>query len=181
MTSGTQALATLLNSERIYEDLTLAFEHPDKWSQKIVLREFVDVPIEYEYRGFVVDGKLTCMCQYYHFAYFEHLHKDKDKIEKMVTEFFDSLKDKVPLTEKTYVIDFAMDLPNNKVYLIEINPFGKYIGMGTSTAMFDMQKDEAILFGRAGWEFRMETKPPTNILPLCNNAMRALLETKLQE
>lgn len=74
------------------------------------------------------------------------------------------------------VIDFAVDLANERVYVIELNPFGKlllclfsitsnlthahthvtctctgdYDGMGTSCAMFDKAdaKDRAVLFAK---------------------------------
>lgn len=48
------------------------------------------------------------------------------------------MKDRVPINDKTYVVDWAVDLNSDKVYIIEINPFGDYEGMGTSPAMFNL-------------------------------------------
>jgi hypothetical protein len=68
----------------------------------------------------------------------------QSKIESRVLAFFDEIKDKVPLSPKEYVslkhitmclteisvecvevVDFAVDLRNDKIYVIELNPFGR--------------------------------------------------------
>jgi len=155
----------MLGSQRIYEDLTLALEHPRTWSQHMVVRQWVSVPIEYEFRGFVYNNKLTCLSQYYHYCYFPGMVQIKSKIEQMIQAYFEKIKDVVPLRPQEYVVDFAVDVDNDKVYIIEINPFGNYEAMGTSTSMFDKKRDAAILFGD-GWEFRVELGSPEDIFKI---------------
>jgi hypothetical protein len=53
-----------------------------------------------------------------------------------------------------------VDLPHNRAYIVELNPFGAPDGMGTGTVMFDIDDahDCEILFGREAFEFRVETQ-----------------------
>lgn len=149
-------------------------------------RKFVPVPIEYEFRAFVVNNKLRAMCQYYHYLFFPKLVQNKDKIDQLVHEKFEELKDVVPIPDKTYVrptqhhsscsarlfislhkvIDWAVDLDNGKTYIIELNPFGDYEGMGTSPSMFKLHisnmdrrgPERDLFFGDGKYEFRIETE-----------------------
>jgi len=179
MFDAKEILSIFLSSDRVYEDLRLAMDYKDQWSQKFVIRQWIPIPVEYEYRGFVFEGKFNCLSQYYHYTYFPHLVKEKDVIEKKIKTFWNQMKDQVPLQPKTYVIDFAVDLKNDRVYLIELNPFGDYEGMGTSCAMYDKVKeqDRAILFNKDKdiWDFRIETGPAENIYKLMGNEWRNLM------
>jgi len=63
---------------------------------------------------------------------------------------------------KTFIfLDFLVDINKKKVYIVEINPFGKPDGMGTGTVMFDLKNphDYTVLFGESEFEFRIETEP----------------------
>jgi len=174
MDSAKEILTTMLSSERVYEDLSLALDYPAQWNQHFVIRKFVPIPIEYEFRGFVLNKKFKCMCQYYHYIYFPHLVQQKKEIEKTILEFWEKNKDRIPLD--TYVVDFALDTENKRVCIIELNPFGDYEGMGTSTSMFDKVKDRAILFGDAPWEFRVELEPPTDIFKIMGDKWKAIMK-----
>merc|ERR1712196_136920 len=89
-----------------------------------------------------------------------------DIIYNRIINTWREIKDIIPIKSKSYVIDFAINLKNNKSYVIELNPYGNYDGMGTSTAMFDIKKDHAILFAPVNddktndisntFEFRLE-------------------------
>lgn len=63
------------------------------------------------------------------------------------------------------MLDLVVDLENEKVLIVEINPFGKPDGMGTGTVMFNLRDknsvDREILFGERGFEFRVETEELT--------------------
>jgi len=73
----------------------------------------------------------------------------------------------VPVEDKTYVVDWAVDLEKEEVYVIELNPFGDYENMSTSPAMFNLHNDvllmdckgpdRNIFFGDGAFEFRIET------------------------
>ena len=114
------------------------------------------------------------MSQYFSGAFFPELVQNKSKIYGMVKDFFATVRDKVQLDPGDYVMDLAIDLPNNKVYVIELNPGGPPDGHGTGTPLFDLSKelDRAILFGENqsdgnetdDFEFRIRTSPPTEKL-----------------
>lgn len=59
------------------------------------------------------------------------------------------------------MLDLVVDVPQQRVHIVEINPFGKPDGMGTGTVMFDLKKpeDRAVLFGEREFEFRVEIEP----------------------
>jgi len=168
LTSAKSVLEMFLESERINSDLDLALSFKHQWSQHFIVRKFVKIPIEYEFRAFIVDNELKAMCQYYHYIFFPTLVQNKDRIEKLILTKFDEIKSKVPFIEKTYVVDWAVDLDNNRVYTIELNPFGDYEGMGTSPCMFKLHKDivtmdrlgpdRQLFFGPTNFEFRIEEK-----------------------
>lgn len=128
-----------------------------------MLREWVDIPIEFEFRGFVYDNKLTALCQYYDEVCYPELLEKKTAIEDAILSFFEQVKDRVPITPKEYVLDFLVDVTQSPplVKIVEINPFGRPDGMGTGTVMFDLRKeeDQAILFGEAPFQFRVEEVP----------------------
>eukprot|EP01126_Amoeba_proteus_P000652 TRINITY_DN10181_c0_g2_i1.p1 TRINITY_DN10181_c0_g2~~TRINITY_DN10181_c0_g2_i1.p1 ORF type:complete len:339 (-),score=65.66 TRINITY_DN10181_c0_g2_i1:105-1121(-) len=164
-----EVLNMFLSSERIDSDLDLALEFKDQWSQHFVVRKFVDIPIEYEFRAFVVNDELRAMCQYYHWMFFPTLLENKEKLNSLILHKFHEIKHRIPILSKTYVVDWAVDLGNSKVYIIELNPFGDYEGMGTSPAMFALNQsdglmdrqgaDRNIFFGDGTYEFRLEEKP----------------------
>jgi len=166
---ASEVIHMFLSSERINSDLKLALEYPDNWTQDFVVRKFVAIPIEYEFRGFVVNNQLRAMCQYYHWIYFPTLVENKEKLNSIILKKFEEIKDKVPIESKTYVVDWAVDLENENVFIIEINPFGDYEGMGTSPAMFQLHindgkmdrqgTDRNLFFGDGAYEFRIEDKP----------------------
>ncbi len=110
VTTADEVMNTFLASERIYEDLQLASEHPAKWSQKFVLRQWIDIPIEYEFRGFVYNNELTALSQYYHFCYFPEIAHKKSLIQQKIKTFFNHVKSHVPLNPKEYVRRIALHL-----------------------------------------------------------------------
>eukprot|EP01125_Pyxidicula_operculata_P011479 TRINITY_DN375_c1_g1_i1.p2 TRINITY_DN375_c1_g1~~TRINITY_DN375_c1_g1_i1.p2 ORF type:complete len:344 (-),score=70.84 TRINITY_DN375_c1_g1_i1:71-1102(-) len=156
-----EVIETLLSSDRVMNDeIPLALEHcKNVWNEKLIIRKWCSVPIKYELRGFVIDNKLTGLCQYYDEIFYHQLYDNKDKIQNLVLGFFDTIKNIIPITPKEYVVDFLVDLPNEKVIVVEINPFGKPDGMGTGTVMFNLKDDNdaKTLFGENPFEFRIET------------------------
>jgi len=156
ITSGEEALNLLCESERIYEDFELALDRPN-FNVQLIVREWIDIKIEYEFRGFVVNGVLTAVSQYSDPCYFEDLIKNKSKCEKQILDFFkNTLKDTIPIN--SYIIDFALvPLPENedqfKIWVIELNPYNDYEGCGAGSCLFDWKKDREVLTN--GYEFRI--------------------------
>jgi len=144
------------------DEIPLALEHSKRiWNETIVIRKWCPIPIKFELRGFIFGNVLTGLCQYYDEVLYQEILKNKEKIQNLVFEFFESVKHLIPITPKEYVLDMIVDIVQNKVLIVEINPFGKPDGMGTGTVMFDLKKevDADILFGKKPFEFRVETEP----------------------
>jgi hypothetical protein len=157
-----EVIETLLYSNRVVTDeIPLALDHLDTWKVQIVLRRWCDLPVRFEFRGFVFDNKLTALCQYYNEVVCPDVIVNKEKIQHLIQNFFEQVRDRIPITPKEYVIDFLVDLENDKVLIVEINPFGKPDGLGTGCVHFDpsCSLDAAVLFGEAEFEFRLDTNP----------------------
>jgi len=142
LSTAQEVIETLLASDRVVRDeLPLALEHSKRiWKENIVIRQWCSIPIQFELRGFVFDNKLSGLCQYYDEVYYPELFTNKDLIVKIVLDFFDSVKNVIPITPKEYILDIIVDLQNKKALIVEINPFGKPDGMGTGTVMFNLKK-----------------------------------------
>ena len=56
--------------------MLLALQHGDRWEQNVAIRQWVDIKVSQEYRGFVKDGKLTAVSQYNHLCAFPDLVGD---------------------------------------------------------------------------------------------------------
>lgn len=79
VTSGLEAVQLLISSTRVGEDLQYAFEPGDEDFSKrasLVLREWVEIPLWAEFRGFVWNGNLTTVGQYNHPVVFPQLKHD---------------------------------------------------------------------------------------------------------
>lgn len=74
------------------------------WKEHIVLRKWNAIPIQFELRGFIFDNKMTALCQYYDEVVYPELVENQEKISKLVLNFFDQVKDKVPIEPKVCCI-----------------------------------------------------------------------------
>eukprot|EP01090_Pellita_catalonica_P016758 TRINITY_DN4892_c0_g1_i1.p1 TRINITY_DN4892_c0_g1~~TRINITY_DN4892_c0_g1_i1.p1 ORF type:complete len:227 (-),score=28.76 TRINITY_DN4892_c0_g1_i1:13-693(-) len=64
VSNGTEGMALLLQSERVRSDLEFAVQHNDP-NVKIVIREWIEMPLSSEYRCFVYKKQLTAISQYF--------------------------------------------------------------------------------------------------------------------
>lgn len=168
--SATEALALLGASERVLDDLELALENLGGWSQQLVVREWAAVPLWAEVRGFVVDGALTALSQYFAPCRFAEL-QDAAVRARLVDGVRGVLAQIAPLLPgRTVVADFA--LVGTRVLVMELNPFHDYEGCGTSACMFDWRVDADVLAGRAPFEFRFVTHDAPNIKALVGTEWR---------
>lgn len=152
--SGKEAMELLLSGKRVYEDIisALEFSKTVKFEQKIFIREWIDIPIEMEFRGFVYKKNLNAISQYYHYCYFSNLSKHIPTIKKRIKDFYNSIKDQISFD--SFIIDFAV--LKDRVILIELNPFF----LGTDPCLFSWKTDRNI-FEKGLFEFRIRTEPVT--------------------
>ncbi len=140
--SGAEAVELLVSSTRVGEDLEYGLEGSDSdaaFSErcKLVVREWVQLPLWSEFRGFVWGRKLTALGQYNHPVVFPDLKAKVPVILDDIKVFFESVKGSIPLDN--YIIDFGWT--PNCVYLVEINPFDGEIVFPASTGLWNWDKD----------------------------------------
>lgn len=174
--TSNQVLDMFLRSERIYQDLLLAaVNQKDKYDENFVIRKFVDIDVDMEFRGFVYNYELVALSQYNYAIFSERLCAKKDDYKNMVKDYFDNtLKPKLTSSKfpANSIIDFAICDDGKKLWVIEVNPYLET----TDGALFSWQHEGPILRGESGFVFRITEKPRPGskaILPL---SIRKLLE-----
>eukprot|EP00026_Physarum_polycephalum_P011726 Phypoly_transcript_11967.p1 GENE.Phypoly_transcript_11967~~Phypoly_transcript_11967.p1 ORF type:complete len:362 (+),score=58.85 Phypoly_transcript_11967:36-1088(+) len=153
-----EALQLVMYSSRAISDMKRALDNLDvsPWNMKAIVREFVDIPIEGEFRGFVHNKKLNALSQYYADCYFEDLPPRREAIGSAVQKFFYShIQSLLPFD--SYIIDFVV-FKNNDVMIVELNPYS----VTTGACLFDWQKDKAQL-ENGPFELRVNTEPVKNV------------------
>ena len=169
ISNGLEALELLLTSERVYEDLEYALRGPPEgdnktnkvWNTSICARAWDPrLTPQSEFRGICWNGKLTCLCQYFHPLYFSELAEKKEEIEHDIlkTTEIEGVNKAVSELGGCCIIDFAW-LGSGEVAIIELNPFDG-VCLGTfpaSTGLFlwEDEKDKRIMKGEDEFEFRI--------------------------
>lgn len=101
-----------VRSERVYQDLLLAaVNRPEVYNTNFVIRKFVDIPVDMEFRGFVNDGTLNAISQYNYLIFSKRLVELKEALHRQVLSFFNDVvapKLRSSNFPKNYVIDFAV-------------------------------------------------------------------------
>jgi len=170
--SGNEAINLLTTSERIFEDMELALETPNKFQNGLIIREWIDIPLELEFRGFVYGRKLTAVSQYFHPLYFPSLLTKQELLSQRIQDFYyNQVLEK--LNVDNCIIDFAIS-QDDRVLVIELNPFNDYEGCGTDPCLFDWKKDQNILVGKEPFEFRVRKSPREDVDSLVKECLRNL-------
>jgi hypothetical protein len=157
VSSGKEAVTIMLDSWRVAEDLMSAYDKETGkdlgYGISVVVRGWnPEICPKCEFRGFVINGELTCVGQYWHKLYFAELKNVKDQIGKDCLDFFnEKLKDFMPVPNA--MLDLAWLGPGN-VLLIEVNPLANGLGsFKASTGLFDYEED--VLQGKKPFEIRI--------------------------
>jgi hypothetical protein len=157
-------------SERVYQDLSLALEHPDRFEQHFIVRKWADIDPGMEFRGFFFNGKLNALSQYNHLVFYPEVVEKKDEILNKIIDFFET-KVKPKLAKRDfkdgYVVDFAITSATSSssststtssslgdVWVIELNPFV----YSTDGCLFSWKAERNIL-ENGPFEFRIRTQP----------------------
>lgn len=179
--TGEKALEMLLDSARVFEDLDYALNGLEECSSaradaltnetlrpcslSLVARAWDPrLTLQSEFRGIAWDGKLTCLCQYFHPLYFPELHEQRDKIESDCKRLFQrsSVQSAVQFLGGHCMVDFAWLGPGD-VIIVELNPFdGVCLGnFPASTGLFlwDNEPDKRIMKGEVPFEMRLRDQP----------------------
>ena len=106
-----EVIEMFIKSERIYQDMLLALSNTERFRENFVIREFVDIEVDMEFRGFVFNEKLNALSQYNYLIYSDNLYKNKTIIQDLILDFFNQQVSQLlskSSFSKNYVIDFAV-------------------------------------------------------------------------
>mmetsp|Transcript_16352 Transcript_16352/g.20370 ORF Transcript_16352/g.20370 Transcript_16352/m.20370 type:complete len:414 (-) Transcript_16352:243-1484(-) len=191
--NASDAIDLLLDSERVYEDLKYAlndsvsspdcFKSHDKtqidkrkevpysqqkeqmWNMTIVARAWDPrLTASSEFRGICWNGKLTCLCQYFHPLFFSELVSKKDVIENDIHAMVrrEDVQRAIDRLGGHCIIDFAWLAPGVAL-IVEMNAFdGGWLGtLPASTGLFlwDDPSDQLVMRGESPFEFRIRERP----------------------
>ena len=170
--NASQVLEMFCKSERIYQDMLLAIQKEERFVENFIIREFVHIDVDMEFRGFVYDGRLTALSQYNYLIYSKRLEERKKEIELFIRNFFDrKVMPKLDKFIKNFIIDFALVNDGSECYVIEINPFLET----TDGALFSWQHEKSILESRDGFCFRIVDRSKPGAKAMLPNSIRCLM------
>ncbi|KAK2751802.1 hypothetical protein FQN55_009244 [Onygenales sp. PD_40] len=96
-------------------------EEPPKIPYHLVLRKYINLNPSLEFRCFVRNRQLLCLCQR-DLNHFEFLFGLRDELREKIQSFFDEkLRDTFP--DPDFVFDVYVPPPHNRVWLMDINPW----------------------------------------------------------
>lgn len=181
--TGEEAVQLLVSSTRVGEDLQYALEPGEeevpidtlRFSERcsLVLREWVDIPLWAEFRGFVWGKKLTSIGQYNHPVVFPQLPPLVPTILSDLEKFYETIKSQIPVDR--YIIDFAWTPA--QVYLVEINPFDGEIVFPASTGLWNWERDrEQMMNGPIELRIRRTEQDPLLLRNTTDPVWRTVLD-----
>jgi len=151
--SAQEAMQLLKDSSRVYQDLLRACKQ-EKWDIQILVREWIDIPVQSEFRAFVYNKKIRAISQYYDVCFFPELIQDKENIIKRIQYYFETIKDKIPMEH--CILDLLV--LKDRIKIVELNPYGSCTG----SAMFSWKTEAKLLregLPDGSFEFRITTAP----------------------
>lgn len=162
-------------SERIYQDMLLALQFKDGFCENFVVREFVEIEVDMEFRGFVHHGELVALSQYNYLIHSPRLCKNKDLVaDRILTFYQQTLRPKLQAAKfgENFIIDFAIGSKDDKLWVIEINPFL----VTTDAALFSWENERPILEGQGeGLQFRVTLRPRPGSKAMLPQSIKSLL------
>lgn len=149
----------LLRSDRVYQDL-FQQELFSKENQPFdisvhVAPFFSEFDPNWEFRGFVADGKKTCLTMYSPFTFVPEIAQKKDEILAVIQEMWDKVMPKIQ--SENYCVDFAVKPDLSKTWIVEVNNFLPPLA-GTGLFVFQRAKDRDTLL-KGPFEFRVLEDP----------------------
>ncbi|KAJ7624840.1 hypothetical protein FB45DRAFT_87601 [Roridomyces roridus] len=144
---------SLVLSERVWQDMTLAMRHPDTWQQNIILREWQPVPIDMEFRTFISKTRMTAISQYAYQLCSPRL-TTAEKLDPAIAAIRTLYEDRLrPILSASpafadCVIEFGVIPPESeggewRAIVIEINPFEET----TDGGLFSWTRERQLIEG----------------------------------
>lgn len=153
------SLKPLYNSDQVIKHITSnklfvfqEYDILDKDSYVIMMPWNTIIDERYEFRIFVVNGKLTAISIQKWFDIIQHTQEELKIFKHALSniKFLDSFE------TKTFVADIYVDMETKECHLIEVNPFGAHCGAGSS--LFNWIEDYDILHGNNGDNHKIQLR-----------------------
>ena len=146
VTTAREALALLVSSGRVEQDLELAVAAVASAGgggvcMALLVREFLPgLHVEQEFRGIVFGGSLNAVTQYFGEIFFERLQDGRVRgaILAAIVALFERVRGLIPL--QNYIVDFAVD-EAGVATILELNP---YAPSTTACLYYAWTKDRAL-------------------------------------
>eukprot|EP00051_Salpingoeca_urceolata_P001561 m.41977 g.41977 ORF g.41977 m.41977 type:complete len:181 (-) comp11506_c0_seq3:265-807(-) len=165
------ATPSLRNSFPKYTQLRSNSTQEQRFHENLVVREWVPMDVDMEFRGFVANGALNALSQYNHLAFFPRLAELSGSIVARVREFFATeVRHRLCDHFGSYVIDFGFSVDMEQIFVIELNPFLET----TDGAMFSWNNERELL-EHGPFEFRFREKVAHGAAALMQSDWRDLL------
>jgi len=100
-----------------------------------------ELTLDYEFRCFVSNDRITAITQYDHYAVYPHLEPQRASIQRLIEQKWSEVHGHI--LQRDYVVDFGFLPQRNEVVLIEISPLRRCTGAGC----FHWTLDHDLLFG----------------------------------
>lgn len=167
-----EAVAMLVRSERVFQDLTARLLHEEAFRMCVVVRAWADLEPEMEFRVFVYNARLTAITQYYRACYVASIGERAAEIEARVSEF---VRERVipavaSLGLPSYVVDVV--LGPDGAHVVELNHFHST----TSPGLFDWVADADALRDGERVHFRCLRAAPANALAELHVPLRVIVD-----
>ncbi|KAJ3440915.1 cell division cycle protein 123 [Anaeramoeba flamelloides] len=170
-----EAIHLLTHSKRILMDLTIALKQEQEVIENFVFREWQEIDVDMEFRGFVYNSNLNAVSQYFQYFSSPLLVEKKEEVSEKILDFFDNkIKPLLSKDFKNYVVDFAFN-KENIPFVIELNAFDF-----SDCCLFSYAKEKHIL-QNGPYEFRITEKPQKGAKSQLDESVKRVIDLVDQE
>lgn len=146
---GKDIIKHLLRSDRSAVDCSREIERGSDYDMNVIIREWKQLPIDFEFRCFFTKRTINAITQYFNNCYFHTVVENKEEIEGIILSQWDLVKGSIPFDNG--IVDFVVDWKKRTAYIIEFNPLDLFTGSG----LFDYYEDWDVVVGNKPREFRV--------------------------
>jgi len=148
------AMSLFFRSQRTFGDLMNAeLFQGDDFEMNVILRRWVDIYPEWEFRAFVYENQITSCTQYNPHCFVPDMAKTKEKVQALILEKWNEAKKDIP--RSSYTIDFVLDPSLQQAWVVEVNHLPPVAGTG----MFDWDvKSDKDIIEHGPFELRVRTE-----------------------
>ncbi|MDP2436764.1 MAG: hypothetical protein Q8P67_13525 [archaeon] len=177
VSSGREAVQLLLRSHRVFQDLMLGellADDPQQFSTFLVVRPWVAMLPEWEFRCFVSGHRLTTCTQYYPDCFVSQISSQRDAIKARITTFWEQrVRHLIPEHVPDYTMDLVLSPDLEQVLIVELNNPPPVAG--TSLFSWDCAADRTLISSSPELHFRCLSSVPPDVKSRIHPPLKDLL------